>query len=497
MENEEKKIAIKLERHQWPDEIEQSRKKRRVVILIVSAIVVSFVLGLMVAPRGGGILVGTNPDISRFESIYNELLSNWYFSQDMENPNSELIDNAIFGMLEKNGDVHTNYMTAEEALSLSESIDMEFVGIGVQFMGGQGMNLVTRVYKDSPAEKSGVLSGDIISKVDGVSVADMSSDEIKEIIVGDAGTDVSIDFIRDQKVVPITITRSAVSATVWGEILNDDIAYLEMSSFGRQLAQTTQLYLDDFLNKGAKKLIIDLRDNGGGYLQTINELSKLFFENNDVVYTEDFKNQPQTVFNVTESVKEKYQFDEVVLLLNQNSASASEVLAIAMRENNGTKIVGVNSYGKGTVQTQRLFGDGSTLKITIAKWNSPHGNNINEVGIKPDVEVKLHDIFYTEHVVLEDGQERAYDTVDPAVAYVQVALNFLGYHNGRTDGYFDQVTLNSLRAFNKAIGFEGGDTINQTTIQSVYSSVLREWAQNKKVYDTQLNKAIEVLKGGL
>lgn len=494
-ENSENKVTIKLERHKWPDEIEQSRKKRNRIALVVATVVVSFVLGMLVSPRSGVPFLKGDDSISRFESVYNELRNNWFFGKEMTNVDSELIDNAIIGMLKENGDIHTSYMTAEEALEFSSGIEQEFVGIGVQYTGND-LNLVTRVYKGSPAEKAGIQAGDIFYEVDGKSIDGLNTDQIKELIVGEEGTEVEVTVLRKNEPVVFSMIRAGVSAVAYGEILDSGVAYLEIASFGRNLTDIVTGYLDEFIAQGATDLIIDLRDNGGGYLQTINELSRLFFENGETVYTEEFVKGKDTLYSVNSSKKANYPFEDIVLLQNENSASASEVFALAMRENNNSKIVGVNSYGKGTVQTQTKFSDGSVLKITIAKWNSPHGTNIDQVGISPDVEVKLHDIFYTPYFEIENDAKVRFDQVDGSVHYIQQAFNYLEIHNGRTDGYFDNTTLQSLRLFQNEYKLDQVDYIDQATLKAAYSAVVRKWAYDKKTDDIQLNKAIEVILGG-
>ena len=495
MENNEKKVTIKLERHKWPDEIKKDRKKRNFIIIIVTSIVTSFILGMLVSPRSGVPFLNGDDSLTRFEAVYNELRTNWYFGKEMKDVDSELINNAINGLLDENGDIHTSYMTAEEALNFSTSIDQEFVGIGVQYTGN-GLNLVTRVYKDSPAEKGGLQPGDIFFEVDGLSVDGLTSDEIKEMIQGEPATNVDITVLRKNEPLLLSMNRSAVSVVAYGEVLESGVAYLEISSFGRTLADVVKGYLDDFIAEGATKLVIDLRDNGGGYLSSINELSRLFFENGETVYSETFGKDKDTLYSVSSSKKSDYPFEDIVLLQNENSASASEVFAMAMRENNKSKIVGVNSYGKGTVQTQTQFSDGSVLKLTIAKWNSPHGNNIDKVGVSPDVEVKLHDIFYTPYFEMEEDEKIRFDEVSGSVQYLQQAMNYLELHFGRTDGYFDHSTLQSLRKLQTEHNLDTVDYIDQETLKIAYSAVIRKWAYSKKTDDIQLNKAIEVIIGG-
>ena len=155
MEKEDKKYSIKVERHVWPDEIEKTRKKRKIIYIVVASVLVSFLLGWQFSnlTKVTGIISGPNTDVARFERVYNELLSNWYFANEMEDAPNELITNAIKGMLEMNGDIHTSYMTQEELAGFTTSINMDFVGIGVQYFPGDGANVITRVFKDSPAEK--------------------------------------------------------------------------------------------------------------------------------------------------------------------------------------------------------------------------------------------------------------------------------------------------------------------------------------------------------
>lgn len=495
MENNENKVTIKLERHKWPDELEKTRKKRRKIAFISASIILSFILGMLVAPRSGVPFISSNESLDRFEAVYNELKNNWYFGREMDDVSNDLIDNAIIGMLKENGDIHTSYMTADEAMDFSNSIDQEFVGIGVQYTAND-LNLVTRVYKDSPAELAGLQEGDIFFEVDGESIEGLNSDQIKEMIVGDAGTTVDVTVLRKNQPMTFTMTRAEVSAIAYGDVLESGVGYLEISSFGRNLGSIVESYLDDFIAKGANELIIDLRDNGGGYLQAINDLSKLFFENNDIVYSQETVDGKKTLYNVTQSVKSKYDFKNLVILQNENSASASEVLAMALRENNKTQIIGVTSYGKGTVQTQRVFSDRSVLKLTSAKWMTPHGNSIDKVGIVPDVEIKLHDIFYTPYVEMKVDEKVYFDQVGEAVFYLQEALNYIGVHNGRVDGYFDNTTLQSLNKFQSEYNLKTGNYIEQDTLKVAYSAVVSKWAYDKKTDDIQLNKAIEVVKGG-
>lgn len=495
MDKEERKVSIKLERHRWPDEIAKEKRKKRIIITVVASIVASFMIGWQSNNfiKRSNVNPG-NSELNRFDLVYQDLIDYWYFIDKYDNPEKELVDNAIKGMLEINGDPHTSYMTETESNDLASSIDRDFEGIGVQYYAGD-LNVVTRVFKNSPAEKAGVKAGDILHQVDGVKIEGKTSEEIQSLIMGESGTNVNVEFLRNQEIVKFDIKRGKINALVWGEVIEEGLGYVEISSFGSHLGDSLKAYLDEMIEQDVHKLIIDLRDNGGGYLHAIQEIAPIFFDNNDVVYQENYKNKDNKVYNVSRSEKSKYQFDDIVILMNENSASASEVLAIAMREVLDSKIVGVKSYGKGTIQMQKKYPDSSALKITMAKWLSPHGENINEVGIKPDVEVKLADIFYADYVDLKDSVVK-YDTVHDAVSYVQKALKYLGYHEGRTDGYYDAATKNALEAYQRKMGLEINSDLDQESVKQIYSSVVADWSQNKDKKDVQLHKAIEVVKNG-
>lgn len=495
MDKKERKVNIKLERHRWPDEIAQDKRKKRMSWLIAGTLILSFFLGW----QGNNYIksetsIGGSQDMQRFQMVYQDVVDHWYFIDQFDNPEKELVDNAIKGMLELNGDPHTDYLTEDESKNLATSIDRDFEGIGVQYFAGD-LNIVTRVFKNSPAEKAGVLAGDILHKVDGTPIEGKTSEEIQALILGESGSNVQVEFIRNQEPITFDINRGKIQALTWGEILEENVGYLEISSFGSNLGESMKAYLDEMIEKDVKELIIDLRDNGGGYLHAIQEIAPIFFENNHVVYQEDYRDKAPKVYNTTESVKSDYDFDKIVILLNENSASASEVLAIAMREVLDTEIVGVTSYGKGTIQMQKKYSDKSSLKITMAKWLSPFGHNVNKEGIIPDYEVRLPEIFYTDYVDLE-GETLEFDQVHEGISYMQKSLSYLGFHSGRIDGYYDAQTKEALSAYLYSVKIPQTTSVDQMMLKQLYSSVVSDWSLNKEAKDIQLHKAIEVVKDG-
>lgn len=495
--NEKDTVRIPLKRHKWPDEVQAEKKKRRKTVTTVVAGFLIFALGWTYGAVFYSPLNQTqDANISRFERVYNTLVNDWFFKNEMENPETEMIDNAIIGMLEMNGDLHTSYMTEAQSQDFVDSIDMSFVGIGVQYQPLD--SLITRVFKNSPAEKAGILPGDIMIAVDGKIIEDLpEDDDLKNHILGKKGSTVQIEVDRQGKRVEMTVIRDTVNALTWGEMIDSKTGYLEITSFGSNLGEATEIYLHSFKQSGAEKLIIDLRDNGGGYLGAINSISSLFFEEGTTIYYETLTNGKTTEYKVKDSRSDLYPFEEIVVLINENSASASEVFALALRDNLEAKLVGVNSYGKGTVQRQTQDkNDKSYLKYTFAKWFSPKMENIHQVGIAPNVEVKLPEIFYATYNPEEVIEIKNYDTVAPEVEYVQKALDFLGYYDGRTDSYYDIATRNALHQFKQDLNMTVDDSIDENVLKQIYSAVVQEWSLNRKLHDNQLQKAIEVIQLG-
>lgn len=510
MENKEhnqEKINIKLERHLWPDELKEKKRKRITTILITLSILVSFGLGILfnhvylsnrtiLVPGGNnqGNVVDATGELKKFQSIYDILSTKWYFSNEMEAPNINLIENAINGMIDLNEDVHTSYLTIDEFEDFQSGLDANFVGIGVQYYNIDGYNIVKRVLPNSPAQRAGVMAGDIFYKVDGDSVIGTDQDTLSDIVRGEEDTNVTIEFKRGESLVNLTITRGPVLSSAYGEMVTDDTGYLEISSFSIQTGTEVAFYLDDMTEKGATKLIIDVRDNGGGYLSTLETIASYFLDKDMIVIQEEFVNGDIEVSYSSGKVYEN--FEDIVLLVNENSASASEVLTAALKENLDVRVIGVTTFGKGTVQVTQGFDDGSALKYTTAQWLTPKGNYIHGVGIDPTIEMKLHDIFYQEYPDFEELGQNQYrlDSVSEATAYVQVALDFLGYNTTRDDGYYDQATYDALIAYQTSQRMRTDGIVDKELITHLSSAIVREWNLNQDTHDLQYQMALEVIK---
>ncbi len=491
---EKGKIRVPLTRHEWPDEKEARKKKQRRNILTALALILFFSFGffthaLFVEPESQ--VQQAEDDFTRLKAVYEVLVEDWYFGKDLNDLDQQLINEAIVGMVESTGDIHTAYMTSEEVEYFTQSIDRGFVGIGVSYFDSNGTYVVENVFIDSPAENAGVQSGDIISKVDGIDVNTIDSDTLVDMVRGVEGTIVEIEFIRGDEIVDLDITRGPINNTAFGEMIDDNTAYLEVYQFGTTTALEVSQYLEVFKSAGATDILIDLRNNGGGYLTSLEDMGSLFLPEGDVLIQQNTRDNQVLVSKSEGNVI--IDFEHIVILVNENTASAAEVFTAAIQENRESTVVGVTTYGKGTVQQQYPFSDGSALKYTVAEWLTPNGNHINEVGITPDVIIEQHPIMSRTFTALEDNETYTYDQVHTSVQDAQLSLDFLGYDLDRLDGYFDQSTENAILDFQASVGLEETGQIDKELLSQLVSEVVRVWHTDNDLKDTQKIEGLKLL----
>ncbi len=293
-------------------------------------------------------------------------------------------DAALKAVVDSIGDEYSEYLTKKETDEWESYLNGEFSGIGISFQkNDNGEYQVTEVFKDSPAEKSGIKAGDIILKVDGNLYK--TSEEMSEHIRGKSGTTVELVLMRDNKEIKASITRETVKEkTVYSKVMDDGSGYIMIKSFEDGTAKEFETELSAFEKQGIKSMVIDLRDNGGGYIDEGMEIADRLLKEGTITYMEDVKGKRKYFNSDEKATKIKY-----TVLVNENTASTSEILTAAIKDNNGGKIVGTKTFGKGIVQETTKFKDGSSLKLTVLRYFSPKGKVIHKKGIKPDVEVKF------------------------------------------------------------------------------------------------------------
>lgn len=465
-----------------------------VIVFLALALTITFVIGYRTGRFAGASSnepSGLDSRFSLFESVYNIMNKDFYFGDDSEEYKDKLVYDAINGMVDSQGDIHTDYMTPEEVREFTGSLESNIVGIGIRYRELDGEIFVLEVLRDSPAERAGLQEGDIITAVDGVTCKDNTVEYVAKLVAGERGTDVVLTVNRIGNISDITATRDIVGTTV-SSTVKDGIGVLTITSFGDKTAEEMAKHLNYLKKEKVTRLIIDLRNNGGGYAQTLDEMCTYFMDNGQIVMIEEDRDGNQIIDKVKKSRKIKY--DKIIILVNDNSASCSEVFTLALKENCNAIIVGTTTYGKGLAQLSTVFADGSALKYTDVIWKSGNGVFINGEGITPDYIVRLHDALYLNYLNLDDNEVYQYDQVSSKVYTAQVMLDFLGYSVDRQDGYFSEATRDAITAFQKNNGLEVNGLLDKRTASAIDSKVVSEWGIHKDKYDTQMHKALELAK---
>ena len=339
-------------------------------------------------------------ELAEIIDIYNQIIKNYYGEVEKE----DLVAGAIKGMLGILDDPYTTYYTKSEADLMNERLIGEYVGIGAEVtMVGNDLTII-KPMDNSPSQKAGLKNGDIIRKIGDKDVASLSMDECTKLIKGKEGTKVNISIERDGVLEKYTLTRSSIDVlSVSSEVITKDdkkIGYIYIEVFGKKTKEQFEKQLKALEKENIDSLIIDVRDNSGGYLGTVVDMISLFTEKNKIIYQIEDK---KTVRAVKDETKEKRNY-KIVVLTNQTSASASEMMAISLKEAYGATIIGNTTYGKGTVQYTDEFTSGNVLKITSQKWLSPNGNWIDKIGVTPDIEVSLDENYYRNPTSENDNQ---------------------------------------------------------------------------------------------
>ena len=308
---------------------------------------------------------------------------NYY--QDVET--DDLLEGAAQGLLYGVGDPYTFYYTAEDFAEMWEEDEGEYAGIGIQISASYLTNIctVSRVFDNGPAHEAGVLKGDILYKVEDMYVDAYNLQDAVDIMRGIPGTDVNVVFLRGGEELSFTLTRAKISVNrVESTMLEDGIGYIYLYDFAGDCAVKFEAALNDLVADGAKGIIIDLRDNPGGWTADAESIADLFMDKGVIYYLEYRDGQREYAYS-----KNGKTDVQLVVLMNQYSASSSEILCGALKDRANATVVGVQSYGKGIVQAVVGLSDQSGMQVTIAQYFTPSGNKVHQVGITPDVEVQL------------------------------------------------------------------------------------------------------------
>lgn len=331
-----------------------------------------------------------SPLLSEVQNALNEKFVFWKASSTPPT-DKELEYGMIKGYVESYKDPYTIFFPPAEAKSFAENVQGSFGGVGMNVGMKEGNVVVIAPLKGSPAERAGIKAGDIITAVDGKSIIGMNSDEAVNLIRGQIGTTVKLTVIhaKGNTTTNISIKREEIKIPTIDTEKKSGVFIIHLYNFSAESPDLFRNALNDYIQSGYKYLVIDLRGNPGGYLDAAVQMASYFLKEGQVVVSERQGKNEEVLNHRSLGLTGVPIGTKVVVLIDGGSASASEILAGALKDHGVAKVVGEKSFGKGSVQELVNFADGSSLKVTVAKWYTPNGVNISESGIKPDVESKF------------------------------------------------------------------------------------------------------------
>ncbi|WP_211749567.1 S41 family peptidase [Paenibacillus sp. Marseille-Q4541] len=475
-------------------------KKRSAFMLVIIALLggslltLAFVSFPSLNSQGGeGLLASVTGssqknDLSKIETTLDLIEANYY--QDIDR--TKLIDGAINGMMESLGDPYSSYMGKDTAAQFEESIEGSFTGIGAEVSSQDGNVIVVSPIKGSPAEKAGIKAKDVIVSVNGQSLQGLDLNEAVSKIRGPKGSEAKVSVQRTGSSEPLdfTIVRDDIDLeTVYSKMQDDGIGIITITQFSLNTAERFKEELATLESQNMKGLIIDVRNNPGGVLSVVIDIAEQFVPSGKLIVQVEDKNGTREK-NESKGSSKPYP---VSLLMNKGSASASEILAGALQQSAGATLLGEHSFGKGTVQTSfdRQLGDGSLVKITIAKWLTPNGDWIHEKGIEPDISVSQPE-YFSVAPINKDNLPLKLDSNSTDVKNAQTMLEGLGYTTDRKDGYYDAKTQNAVKAFQTAEGLTANGTLDEKTAGALELALIEKIGNPQ--FDTQLKKAVSEMK---
>lgn len=327
-------------------------------------------------------------DLSSVQKTYQELVANYDGDLDAQ----KLIEGANKGLVDAVGDDYTVYMNAEESQAFDDDLAGNIGGgIGVELAERNDALMVVRVLKDNPAEKVGMAVGDILISVNDESVRDLRVDEAVLKIRGEAGTTVKLQVLRDNQTKQFTLTRAIINNPSVYTNISGSLGIMTVTRFDDQTGSLAKAAAEDFKARGVKKVILDLRGNGGGYITAAQDLAGLWLERQTVVSE---RSGGRVVEELKTGRNAILKDVPTIVLVNASSASASEIVAGALQDYGVAKLLGEQTFGKGSVQKLVSLPSGAELKVTVARWYTPKGKNISEEGVTPDTVVKMTQADY-------------------------------------------------------------------------------------------------------
>ena len=426
-------------------------------------------------------------EMFQIEKVFYYLKQN-YLDKDVTS--EQLIQGALKGMAESVGDPYTTYLVNDETAQLDETVNGAFGGIGAELKSDQSRVVISTTMEGSPSQQVGLQADDVITKVNGEDMTGKTISEVVKKVRGEVGTDVVLTSERAGTSLDVKLTRASIAInTVKAELDKEDatIGHVRITSFAKNTAEELEKAVKDLTDKGAKAFVFDVRYNPGGLLDQAYKVANMFLKDGEPIVQVEDRFGEKKIYKASSSIGEFKITQPYVLLVNEGSASASEILAAAIKEGAGGQIIGTKTYGKGTVQSVVDITDNSELKYTNAKWLTPKGNWIHKEGVTPTKEVNLPDYAFLK--IIDAKETLKVGSVSQNVLSAETILKGLGY-SVTVDGYFDEGTKDAVKSYQQKEGLTATGEVDEESAQKLMDSVRALIQQN----DTQYQAAKELLK---
>ncbi|BGE82439.1 S41 family peptidase [Staphylococcus petrasii] len=450
-------------------------------IILTAALTVAATIGIN--HKLSGLTKDERKEMKKIEFAYKTLNNDYYKKQQ----SNKLTEAAIDGMVKELKDPYSEYMTKEETKSFNEDVSGDFVGIGTEMQKKDKEIMITSPIKDSPAEKAGIQPKDVVTKINGHSVEGKPLDEVVKMVRGKEGTSVKLTIKRGSQEKDINIKREKIHVKSVEYKKKDGIGIMTINKFQENTAGELKAAVIKAHKEGVRSIVLDLRNNPGGLLDEAVKMANIFIDKGQTVVQLEKGSDKESITTSNDALKEAKDM-KVSILVNEGSASASEVFTGALKDHHKAKVYGSKTFGKGIVQTTREFSDGSLLKYTQMKWLTPDGHYIHGKGIEPDV--KIASPKYQSISVIPTDKTYSVGDNNKNVKSIKIGLNALGYKVNDESNQFDSNLSTELKAFQSDNHLPTTGKFDAKT-NDKFTQLLVE-KSNKE--DTVLDKLLDKLK---
>lgn len=435
----------------------------------------------------------SDEDIQNFMDNYYAIQQ--FYIEDVSK--DQLMEGALKGMVDSIGDPYSEYLNAQESADMNETVEGSFQGVGIQIMASDDQIVIVTPIDGTPASEAGIQPNDIILEADGTELTGMDTNEVVELIRGQEGSTVNLLIQRGSSEFNVELERAEIPiTTVTGELdeENETIGNVQITQFNGTTYDELVSAVEDLREQGATSFVFDLRYNPGGLLDQGLAISNMFLEDDEIIMQMEESGTTTSTYVANDSEYGDFQINEpYVLLINEGSASASEILAAAIKENTDAPIVGTTSFGKGSVQTILNPTDFGELKLTFARWLTPSGEWIHDVGVEPTVQVEGHPIETS--IILDSEEVLALGDGSDQVESLTNMLDAFGYEVN-VGTYFDETIQTAVEQFQEDNDLEVTGEVTGETATTLNTKAREYIQENDAQYDAAVDVLVELVSEG-